>query len=79
MSKCSPQVYDILTSKASMNHRYWDFYQDKGEIAFDINKQYINILMHGDSYGRAIYMPIGEAEIYDGRIDTGRYYVETTT
>ena len=25
-----------------------------------------------------MYMPTGELEIYDGRIDTGRYYVETT-
>lgn len=33
--------------------------------------------MNCDSYGWAIYMPSDEEAIYDGRIDTGRYYVET--
>ena len=78
MSKCSPQVYDILTSKASMNSPLLECYKDKGEIAFDINKQYTNILTKCDSYGWAMYMPTDEVEIYDGRIDTGRYYVDTT-
>ena len=78
MSKCSPQVYDIFASKASMNSPLLDVYKDTGEIAFDINQQYTNILTKCDSYGWAMYMPIDEVEIYDGRIDTGRYYVETT-
>jgi len=31
-----------------------------------------------DQYGWPIYMPTDEVEQYDGKIDTGRYYVETT-
>ena len=36
ISKCSPQVYDILTSKASMNSPLLEFCKDKGEVAYDI-------------------------------------------
>ena len=54
MSKCSPQVYDILTSKASMKSPIFELYKDNGEIAFDINKQHTNILTKCDSYGWAI-------------------------
>ena len=39
MSKCSPQVYDILTNKASMNSPLLGFYKDKIKITFDINKR----------------------------------------
>ena len=63
MSKCSPQVHDILTSKASMNSPLLEVYKDNGEIAFDINKQYTNILTKCDSYGWAMYMPTDEVEI----------------
>ena len=51
MSKCSPHVYDILTSKASMNSPLLDLYKDKGVVAYDVNKQYTNILMNCDNYG----------------------------
>ena len=77
MSKCSPQVYEILTSKTSMNSPLLEFYKEKGEIAFDVNKQYTNILINCDDYGWAIYMPTDEVEPYDGKIDTGRYWVDT--
>ena len=50
----------------------------KADIAFDVNKQYANILMNCDEFGWAIYMPIDELEKYDGRIETCRYYIETT-
>jgi len=77
LSKCSPQIYDILISKLSMNSPLLEFYKSKGEIAFDINKQYTNILMNCDKFGWAVYMPTDEVKIFDGRIDTGRYYIET--
>ena len=54
------------------------FYTNKADIAFDVNKQYTNILMNCDEFGWAIYMPTDEVEKYDGRIETGRYYIETT-
>ncbi len=78
MSKCSPQIYDMLESKASMNPPLLEFYNEKGEVAYDINKQYTKILMECDKFGWAIYMPTDEIKIFDGNIDTGRYYVETT-
>ena len=78
VSKCSPQVHDILTSKASMNSPLIEFYTNKADIAFDVNKQYTNILMNCDEFGWAIYMPTDEVEKYDGTIETGRYYIETT-
>ena len=43
-----------------------------------INNIQIYILANCDKYGWAIYMPADEVEQYDGKIDTGRYYVETT-
>ena len=58
MSKCSPQVYDMLTSKANFNSPLLECYKDKGETAFDVNKQYTNILTKCDSYGWAIYIYI---------------------
>ena len=78
VSKCSPQVHDILTSKASMNSPLIEFYTNKADIAFDVNKQYTNILMNCDEFGWAIYMPTDEVEKYGGRTETGRYYIETT-
>ena len=51
ISKCSPQVYDILTCKARMNSPLLELYKDEGEVAYDINQQYINILMDCDNYG----------------------------
>jgi len=61
-----------------MNSPLIEFYTDKADIAFDVNKQYTNILANCDKYGWAIYKPTDEVEQYDGKIDTGRYYVETT-
>ena len=78
VSKCSPQVHDILTSKLSMNSPLIEFYTDKADIAFDVNKQYTNILMNCDEFGWAVYMPTDQVEEYDGTIDTGRYYIETS-
>ena len=43
ISKCSPQIHDILTSKASINSPLLEFYTDKADMAFDVNKQYTNI------------------------------------
>jgi len=42
VSNCSPQVYDILTSKASMDSPLIGLYTGKADIAFDVNKQYTN-------------------------------------
>ena len=78
ISKCSPQIHDILISKASINSPLLEFYTDKADIAFDVNKQYTNILMNCDDYGWPIYMPTDEVEPNDGNIETGRYYIETT-
>ena len=78
VSKCPPQVYGILTSKASINSPLIEFYTNKADIAFDVNKQYTNILMSCDEFGWPIYMPTDEVEGYDGRVETGRYYIETT-
>ena len=44
VSKCSPEVHGILTSKASMNSPLIEFYTNTADIAFDVNKQYTNIL-----------------------------------
>ena len=78
ISNCSPQVYDILTSKASMTSPFLGFYKDMGEVANDINKQYTNILMDCDNYCWPIYMPTDEVRLYDGVIGTGIYYIEST-
>ena len=43
VSKCSPQVHDILTSKLSMNSPLIEFCTNKADIAFDVNKQYKHI------------------------------------
>ena len=34
--------------------------------------------MNCDEFGWAIYMPTDEVEKYDGRVETGRYYIEAT-
>ena len=34
--------------------------------------------MNCDNYGWPIYMPTDEVRLYDGVIDTGRYYIEST-
>ena len=60
-----------------MNSPLIDFYTNKADIAFDVNKQYTKIVMNCDEFGWAIYMPTDEIEKYDGRIETGRYYIET--
>ena len=78
VSKCSPQVHDILTSKSNIDSPLNEFYADTAEIAFDVNKQYTNILMNCDEFGWPMYMPTDQVEKHDGRIDTGRYYIETT-
>jgi len=77
LSYCSPQLYDILTSKLCMNSPFLEFYGNNGDIAFDINKQYTNILCNCDSFGWSIYAPTDEVKPFDGVIDTGLYYVET--
>ena len=61
-----------------MNSPLLKCYKDKGEVAYDTNKQHTNILMTCDSYGWPIYMPTDELRLYDGVIDTGIYYVEST-
>ena len=38
-SKCSPQLYDILTSRSCMNSPFLEFYKHKGQTAYDKNKQ----------------------------------------
>ena len=77
VSKCSPQVCDMLTSKANMNSPLLEFYNDKADCAFDVNKQYTHILMNCEEFGLPIYMPTDQVEDYDDRIETGRYYIET--
>ena len=62
VSKCSPQVYDILISKACINSPLIEFNTDKADVAFDVNKQYTNILMNCDEFGWAIYMPTDDVE-----------------
>ena len=57
-----------------MNSPLLEFYKDKGKVAYDMNKQYTNILMNCDNYGWPVYMPTDEARLCDGIIDTGRYY-----
>ena len=54
------------------------FDRDKEEVAYDINKQYTDILMNCDDYGWPVCMPTDEVRLYDGVIDTGGYYVEST-
>jgi len=78
MSCCSPQLYDILISKLCMNAPLLEFYKTDGDIAFDKNKQYTNILCNCDSFGWSMFSPTDEVEPFDGFIDTGMYYVETT-
>ena len=34
--------------------------------------------MNCDNYGWPIFMPTGEARLYDGVIDTGRCFIEST-
>ena len=53
-------------------------FTNKANIAFGVYRQHTNILMNCDELGCAIYMPADEVEGYDGRIETGRYYIETT-
>ena len=77
VSKCSPQVYDILNSKACTNSPLIYCYTDKADVAFDANKQYTNILMICDEFGWAIYMPTDDVEEYDNTIETDRCRVET--
>jgi hypothetical protein len=52
-------------------------YEKDGDIAFDINKQYTNILCNCDAFGWSLYTPTDEVKHFDGVIDTGLYYVET--
>ena len=78
ISICSPQLYDILTSKACMNSPFLEFYREQGETAYDKNKQYTHILMNCDEYGWCKFMPTDEVKPFDGSIDTGLYFVSTT-
>ena len=77
LSVCSPQSYEILTSKLCMNSAFLEFYKNNGDIAFDINKQYTNILLRCDKYGWCKFTPMDEVQPFDGNIETGIYYVET--
>ena len=61
-----------------MNSPLLEFYKDKGAVAYDINKQYTNILMNCDNYGWPIYMPTDEVRLYDGVIGTGICFIEST-
>ena len=61
-----------------MNSPLLECYKDEGEVAYDINKQYTSMLMNCDQYGWPINMPTDEVRPYDGVIDTGRYYKEST-
>ena len=58
-------------------HRCLNF-KDKGEVAYDMNKQHTNKLMSCDSYGWPVYMPTDEVRLYDGVIDSGGYYTAST-
>ncbi len=44
-SVCSPQTYEIFTSKECMNSPFLEFYKHEGTTAYDINKQYTNIFL----------------------------------
>ena len=48
VSKCSPQVYDILANKACMDSPLIESYTDETNPAFDVNKQYTDILINCD-------------------------------
>ena len=54
-----------------MNSPFLEFNNSTGTTAYDINKQYTNILMKGDKYGWSKFMPTDQAEIYDGKIEPG--------
>ena len=60
-----------------MNSLLLGFYKNEGEVAYDINNQYTNILMDCGNYGWPIDMPTDEVKLYDGVIGTGRYYIES--
>ena len=77
LSVCSPQSYELLTSKLFMNSAFLEFYKNNCDIAFDINKQYTNILLKCDKFGWSKFTPMDEVKPFDGNIDTGIYYVET--
>ena len=75
-SYCSPQIYDML--KNNVNAPFLEFYSDKSNIAYDINKQYTNILKNCDKYGWCVYTPTDEIEPFNqhDEIETGRYYID---
>ena len=79
ISHCSPQVYDILTDKDNINSPFYEFYckvgYNKGTVAYDINKQYTNILMNCDMHGWSIFSTTDEVKPVAGNITTGIYYV----
>ena len=52
--------------------------KNKGETAYDKNKQYTNILMNCDKYGWSQFAPTDEVKDFDGTIDTGTYFIETS-
>lgn len=75
-SSLSPQLYDILIS--NVNSAFYEFYENKGDFAYDKNKQYTKILMGCDRFGWCVFTPTDEVEIYDGSyIQTGMYFIET--
>ena len=61
-----------------MNSPLLEFETEKGQTAYAKNKQYTHILMNCDKFGWAVYMPTDEVKPFDGTIDTGRYFIETT-
>ena len=78
LSNCSPQVYDILTSSLCMNSPCLEFSKNNGTTAYDFNKQYTNILTNCDTYGWSVFKPTDEVKPFDGTIETGVYFVEST-
>jgi hypothetical protein len=76
-SNCSPQVYEIMCSNTCMNSPFTEFYKNQGQVAYDVNKQYTSILSKGDKYGWALYSPMDKVEPFDGKIQTGFYFITT--
>ena len=76
VSYCSPQVYNIL--KDNFNSPFLEFYKNNGQVAYDKNKQYTNILRSCDDSGWSLFNPTNKVERYPGEnIETGLYFVET--
>lgn len=64
--------------KNNVNAPFLEFYSGETNIAYDINKQYTNILKNCDKYGWCVYTPTDEIEAFNqhDEIETGRYYID---